>query len=72
MPTKVTNRSPGKPAMIWLPVMPTKAVPIRNAMASARAPMLIGSIVATRNMTIRPRMLASWGDMLHSSRTRNG
>src|SRR5215212_2466089 len=64
MPTRVTKRSPGKPAMICSAFMPTKTVPTRKAMAKAKAPMLMGSAVATANMTTRPRIAAIWGDMV--------
>src|SRR6476659_6791694 len=65
MPTKVMKRSPGKPAMIWLADMPTKTEPTRKARAKATAPMLIGNAVATTNMTTRPRMATSCGDIVH-------
>src|SRR3954463_7608938 len=65
MPTKVMKRSPGKPAMIWLADIPTKAEPTRKARAKATAPMLMGNAVATTNMTTRPRMATSCGDIVH-------
>src|SRR3954462_3709726 len=65
MPTKVMKRSPGKPAMIWLADMPTKTEPTRKARAKATAPILMGNAVATTNMTTRPRMARSCGDIVH-------
>src|SRR5689334_6472054 len=64
MPTRVTKRSPGKPAMMALEDMPTASVPMRKAMASASAPMLIGSAVATTNITTSPRIEAVCGDIV--------
>src|SRR5690349_17682347 len=68
MPTRVTKRSPGKPAMMALDDMPTARVPMMKAIASASAPMLIGSAVATTNITTSPRIEAVCGDIVVSSR----
>ena len=63
MPTSVTKRSPGKPAMMAVDDMPTKIVPMTKAMAKASAPMLIGSAVVTMNITTSPRIEAVCGDI---------
>ena len=63
MPTSVTKRSPGKPAMIAEDDIPTASVPTMKAMASASAPMLMGRAVAMTNIATSPRIEAVCGDI---------
>jgi hypothetical protein len=63
MPTSVTKRSPGKPAMICSARIPTDQVPIRKAMAKPSAPMPVGKAVAITNIATRPRMEAVCADI---------
>lgn len=63
MPTRVRNRSPGKPASTSLPSSPTQTPPMMKASAKATAPMLMGNAVATMNMITKPRIVAICGVM---------
>ena len=51
-PTRITNRSPGKPAKMSSSDTPS-AVPRPNAATTPSTPMLIPIVVATRNTTTR-------------------
>jgi hypothetical protein len=60
----VRNRPPGKLARISLVDMPRKTDPSRNAPTKARAPMLRGSTVASRNITARTMMDRTGADIV--------
>ena len=61
-PTRITNRSPGKPAKMSSSDTPS-AVPRPNAATTPSTPMLIPIVVAMRNTTTRTRIEINSLDM---------
>ena len=55
-PTKVRNRSLGKPAMMSSAFIPTARVPTKKAATNPSVPMLMGSSVAATNIATRARI----------------
>ena len=66
-PTRITKRSPGKPAKMSSSGTPS-AVPSANAATMPSTPMLMPIVVATRKTAIRMMIEMSWSDMAPPSR----
>jgi predicted lysophospholipase L1 biosynthesis ABC-type transport system permease subunit len=63
-PTIVRNRPPGKLARMSVVDIPRTTEPSRKAPTNARAPMLSGSTVASRNITARMMMDRTGADIV--------